>query len=48
MQDRVYRQRAGRGRWEYWTYSENRRVAMSANVVNRWLKAGTAKLITVN
>lgn len=44
--DTVYRQRAN-GRYEYWTYSDGRRYAISEKTAMSWLQKRTAKIVYV-
>ena len=44
--DTFYRERAN-GRWEYWTYSEGRRIPISGEWALRQIQRGSAELVTV-
>ncbi len=42
--DTIYCERAN-GRWEYWTYSDGRRIYVSADWANTQVRRSTARMI---
>ncbi len=45
--DTFYKEYAGKDRWNWWTYSDGVRVAISAAWAERQIARGTARLVTV-
>ncbi len=42
----IYCERAN-GRWEYWTYSDHKRVYVSADWANKQVRRGLGRLIEI-